>query len=122
MKGHSTAHEIGVCHEFWVAPDNKTRRDLIWGNACMLCLGTRQGCRAGECRNLASVPLDVVCPGCAASTQTNRVPACVLVCGLNHARPGYQEYMRSLEAWIPNFRAGIFGVPISLYFSMGEVR
>ena len=30
VKGHSTAHEIGVCHEFWVAPDNKTRRDLIW--------------------------------------------------------------------------------------------
>ena len=121
VKGHAAAHEVGVCHEFWTAIDNKSRRELIWGNACILCLGTRQGCRQGECRNQASVPLDVVCPGCAVNTNGNRVPACVLVCGLNHARPAYQDYIRSLEAWIPNFQAGTFGVPISLYLSVEEI-
>ncbi len=110
-----------MCQEFRTAVDNKARRDLIWNNACTLCLGVKQGCRFGECRNQALVPSDVVCPGCVANPGAAKLPSCVLVCGLNHQRPNYNDYIRSLESWIPNFKAGIFGVPISLYFSMGEV-
>ncbi len=121
MKNHIN-HELGVCQEFWQALDNRKRRDLLFRNTCMLCLGTKQGCSASKCENLGSVPLDTVCKTCLQQyARTGRLPANVLVCGLNHAKPHYNDFVQAFEAWVPYFRAASFPTPVSIFFSLSEV-
>jgi hypothetical protein len=45
----------------------------------------------------------------------------VLVCGLNHARPHYNDFVQAFEAWIPYFRVASFPTPVSIFFSLSEV-
>jgi hypothetical protein len=76
VKTHSN-HELGVCLEFWQAVDNRKRRDLLFRNACMLCLGTNQGCTGTKCENVSTVPLRSVRH---ASSKTREQAVSLLTC------------------------------------------
>jgi hypothetical protein len=84
-------------------------------------LGTKQGCRKEKCENLSTVPLDAVCTSCLQNAKPGVVPTNVLVCGLNHPRPHYSDFVQVFESWIPHFRVAAFPTPVSIFFSIGEV-
>jgi hypothetical protein len=85
----------------------------------MPCLSTNQGAKY---ENLSTVPLDAVCQTCLQQgSRTGRLPANVLVCGLNHAKPQYNDFVQVFEAWIPYFKAASFLTPVSIFFSLTEV-
>ncbi len=112
-----------MCLEFWQAVDNRKRRDLLFRNACMLCLGTNQGCTGNKCGNVSTVPLDTVCQTCLQQNAlTGRLPANVLVCGLNHAKPHYNDFVQAFEAWVPHFRAAALPTPVSIFLLSGAYK
>jgi hypothetical protein len=39
----------------------------------------------------------------------------VLVCGLNHAKPHYNDFVQAFEAWVPHFRALALPTPVSIF-------
>jgi hypothetical protein len=82
----------------------------------MLCLGTNQGCTGNKCENVSTVPLDTVCQTCLQqNARTGRLPANMLVCGLNHAKPHYNDFVQAFEAWVPHFRAAALPTPVSIF-------
>jgi hypothetical protein len=88
----------------------------------MLCLGTNQGCTCAKCENLRTVPLDAVCQNCLQQgSRTGRLTANVLVFGLNHAKPQYNDFVQVFEAWTTYFRGASFPTPVSIFFSLTEV-
>jgi hypothetical protein len=44
------------------------------------------------------------------------------VCGLNHAKPHYNDFVQAFEAWVPHFRAAALPTPVSIFLLSGAYK
>jgi len=109
IKDH-VGHDVNQCAEFWSMTPQE-RRESCRNAGCYTCLNRNGDCRR-RCSRYDEVPAELVCTDCAQSAGLHKVPACVLFCGLNHAKPAVEEVVKVFESWIPNLNVQALGASV----------
>jgi hypothetical protein len=114
LKGH-VSHKLVDCRLFFGLDIKERRKRAQW--ACITCFST-SGSKT-ECKNVASVQKDLLCPECGSADSSGKQTVNVLMCGVqNHTKPDEVDIIAALEKWRPGFKGSALTQPINVGFTL----
>ena len=103
-------HQMSECKEFFLASPRKRieARKQFKFKHCRVCLQSSEFCTSKSCKNLQSIPVNLICGDCKDLNGINKKRPCfsVLFClSERHIKPSNLGILQGLEEYIPRFKS-----------------